>query len=115
MKARHLYMLIITLYIMAALSLLGMGSARHKLQQLQAVEQAQLQDSTAAPQLAEEREESTEAEDRTTSLVQRSPEKQELHNKLTLWQIIAILFFAAASLLLVYKEKLVQKPATKPE
>lgn len=104
-------MLIITLYTMAALSLLGMGSARHKLQQLQAVEQAQVQDNAAAPQLAEE---STEAEDRTTSLVQRSPEKQELHNKLTRWQIIAILFFAAASLLLVYKERLVQKPV-KPE
>lgn len=113
MKARHLYILIISLYILAALSLLGIGSARHKLQQLQAVEQAQLHDSTAVALPTAESTESTPAE--KAAPVRRSPEKQELHNKLTLWQIIAILFFAAASLLLVYKEKLVKKSAVKPE
>lgn len=112
MKARHLYIIIIILYILAALSLLGMGSARHKLQQLQAVEQSQNGDSTAAPVAAEE---STVAEETTPGLVKRSPEKQELYNKLTLWQMIAILFFAAASLLLVYKEKLIKKPVAKTE
>lgn len=112
MKARQLYILIISLYILAALSLLGMGSARHKLQQLQAIEQAQVQDSTAVALPTAESTEHTPAE--KAAPVQRSPEKQELHNKLTLWQIIAILFFAAASLLLVYKDKLVKK-AVKPE
>lgn len=99
MNPRHLTIIIIVLYTLAALSLLGMGNARQKLEHYQAMEQSNLkQDSTYDHPDAEG--------------VVTATEKQELQDGLTRWQIIAVSFFAAASLLLVLKDKLVKK---KPE
>ncbi|AHM61380.1 hypothetical protein D770_15630 [Flammeovirgaceae bacterium 311] len=96
MNPRHLNILIVVLYAIAALCLLGMGSAREKLQAYQAAEQTELQQDGPAEQ--------TQVQE-----IAKAPEEQELQGRLNLWQIIAVCFFATASLLLVLKDKLVKK------
>ncbi|WP_225000110.1 hypothetical protein [Cesiribacter sp. SM1] len=105
MNPRHLNILIAVLYAFAALSLLGMGRAREKLNSYQAAQQTEvLQDSTAAAEPAQPVQE-----------IPVAPEELALRSRLNMWQIIAICFFGTASLLLVLKDKLVKKKPEAPE
>lgn len=83
MKNRQLIILIVVLYIASAISLLGVGIAREKLKDLRTSEQ----------QMEEER---------------LAQEREELQNKLLIWQGVAVVLFGSASLLLVFKNKLVK-------
>jgi hypothetical protein len=82
-KNRWFITLVVVLYTAAALSLLGVGVVREKLKDQQALEQAA---EGSGP----------------------SPERQALQNKFLVWQGIAVALFGAASLLLVFRHKLVK-------
>ncbi len=110
MKARHLNILIILFYVMAALCLLGMGSARQKLQRLQATEQRLISDSTAVSQQGDQGVSPGGSTDEVATQTPWKADKQELQDRLTRWQIIAVLLFSVASLLLVLRDRLVKKP-----
>ncbi|EMR02998.1 hypothetical protein [Cesiribacter andamanensis] len=84
MKNRWFIILIVVLYTAAALSLLGVGVVREKLKEQQALEQS--------------------AEGGSQSV-----ERQTLQNKFLVWQGIAVVLFGSASLLLVFRHKLVKE------
>lgn len=95
MKPRHLTILIVVLYCLSAVSLLGIGSNREKLQKLQQQEQIS----------AEEREQNA-----VTEPMDYAASRQELQTRLMIWQIVALSLFGVASLLLVLKDRLIKKP-----
>ena len=101
MKPRYLTILIVVLYCLSAVSLLGIGSNREKLQKLQ-----QPQEQTAAEE--PEQDAVTEPMDYTAS-------RQELQTRLMIWQIVALSLFGVASLLLVLKDRLIKKPESLEE
>jgi hypothetical protein len=104
MNPRYLNIVIAVLYALAALSLLGMGRAREKLDSYQAAEQTEVrQENTAGAEPAQVQE------------IPTAPEELELQTRLNMWQIIAIAFFGTASLLLVLKDKLVKKKPREQE
>lgn len=98
MSPRKLNIIIAVLYALAAFCLLGMGSVRQKLEEVQA---AQLE--TAAPEQALPAPDGQEVEALNVTKV------EELEQKLTIWQVTAIILFATASLLLIFKEKLIRQ------
>lgn len=97
MNPRHLTILIVVLYCLSAVSLLGIGSNREKLQKLQQPQQEQT--TVEEP----EQEAVTEPMDYTAT-------RQELQTRLMIWQIVALSLFGVASLLLVLKDRLIKKP-----
>lgn len=97
MKLRRLNILIIILYSVAALCLLGVGSTREKLKKINVVEQTDLSDDGVAlpgqPEVVAQG---------------ISERREELQRKLTIWQIVTLVIFATASLVLMFREKLIK-------
>lgn len=102
MNPRKLNIFIIVLYATAVLCMLGAGSIRQQLKEAKAIRQAeevQMPDASG--------EELQDIAMRTSS-----PAIEALEEKLTFWQIVTLFVFAAASLLLIFKDKLTK--ATPP-
>lgn len=98
MKSRHLIIIIVVLYALAALCMLGVGNVREELKALPVEEAVPIVEPAPVPAPA-------------PSPGLAGTDRKDLQNKLVLWQILTLGTFAAASLLLIYREKLTKKAA----